>query len=158
LREKARDLLDDNDTDLQDVVKKLSKELTEKLQSQLVLDKKEASDVEAKRYQSRQGEVSALIAENTLAKLEREIGQLQSERSQGRLFESQHALDDLERSIEAKQQELDRRKQHYEEVREQLARERERILIRVIPNRYALEGEAQVFPVSLEIRFPRKER
>ena len=96
--------------------------------------------------------------DEALAKLEREIGKLRVERAQGRLFESQHALDDLERSIEAKQQELERRKLHYEEVREQLARERERILNRVIPKRYAMEGEAQVFPVSVEIRFPRKGR
>lgn len=156
--ERAKYLLDDVEPDLQGLVKTLRSELTAKLGAQLELDGKAAREVETARYKSRQGEVSTLIAENTLAKLEREIGKLRVERAQGRLFESQHALDDLERSIEAKQQELERRKQHYEEVREQLARERERILNRVIPRRYALEGEAQVFPVAVEIRFPRKGR
>ena len=61
----------------------------------------------------------------------------------------------FERSIESKREELERRRQHYEEVREQLARERERILNRVIPKRFAMEGEAQVFPVCVEIRFPK---
>jgi hypothetical protein len=156
IRDRARSLLDDIEPDLQGLVKALRGELTEKLRAQLDLDGKTAREVETERYKSRQGEVSTLIAENTLAKLEREIGKLKVERAQGRLFESQHTLDDLERSIEAKQQELERRKQHYEEVREQLARERERILNRVIPRRYAMEGEAQVFPVTVEIRFPRK--
>ena len=156
IHDRARALLDDIEPDLQNLVKALCSELTAKLRVQLDLDGKAARKAEAERYQSRQGEVSTLIAENTLAKLEREIGKLKVERAQGRLFESQHALDDLDRSIEAKQQELERRKLHYEEVREQLARERDRILNRVIPRRYALEGEAQVFPVAVEVRFPRK--
>ena len=33
-------------------------------------------------------------------------------------------------------------------------RERERILKHLLPRRYALSGEAQVFPVCIEIRFP----
>lgn len=156
--EGAQNLLDDIEPDLQKLIKILRGELTKKLLAQLDMDGKAARELETERYKSRQGEVSELIAENTLGKLEREISRLKVERTQGRLFESQHEFDNLERSIEAKQQELERRKLHYEEVREQLARERERILDRVIPNRYAMEGEAQVFPVSIEIRFPRKVR
>ncbi len=158
MRDRAQVLMDDVEPDLQTLIKSLRGELTEKLRAQLQLDKTAAKQVESERYQSRQGEVSTLIAENTLAKLERDIDRLKAERGQGRLFESQHALDDLERSIEAKREELERRRQHYEEVREQLARERERILNRVIPKRFALEGEAQVFPVCVEIRFPKKGR
>lgn len=158
MRDRAKSLLDDIEPDLQTLIKTLRSELTKKLLAQLDLDGKAARKVESERYQSRHGEVSTLIAENTLAKLERDINRLKAERAQGRLFESQHALEELERSIEAKRGELERRRQHYEEVREQLAKERERILNRVIPRRYALEGEAQVFPVSVEIRFPRKGR
>jgi len=158
IHERARNLMDDIEPDLQNLVKTLRNELTEKIKSQLKLDGQQAHEAEEQRYRSRQGEVSALITENTLAKLEREVIKLKAERAQGRLFESQYALADLERSIEAKQQELERRRTHYEEVREQLARERERILNRVLPKRYAMEGEAQIFPVAVEIRFPRTER
>jgi len=158
IQDRARSLLDDIEPDLQNLVKTLRGELTGKLRAQLELDGQQARVTEAERYRSRQGEVSTLIAENTLAKLQRDIDKLKVDRAQGRLFESQHALDDLERSVEAKQEELQRRRLHYEEVREQLARERERILDRVIPKRYAMEGEAQVFPVSVEIRFPRTGR
>jgi hypothetical protein len=118
IQDRARRLLEDIDPDLQSLVKAMRSELTKRLRAQLDLDGKAAREVETERYKSRQGEVSTLIAENTLAKLEREIGKLRVERAQGRLFESQHALDDLERSIEAKQQELERRKLHYEEVRD----------------------------------------
>jgi vacuolar-type H+-ATPase subunit I/STV1 len=156
--QRARDIFSDLEPDLQERVKAARQELTRRLQEQLAVDGQAAREQEEQRYRSRQGEVSTLIVENTLAKLEREIGQLKSDRAQGRLFESQAVFDELERSIEAKQQELERRRVHYEEVREQLARERERILTRLIPKRYALEGEAHVFPVAVEIRFPRKKR
>jgi chromosome segregation ATPase len=150
----ARNLLSDLEPDLQTFVKRLRTDLTGKLKDQLTADGDAARKEEDHRYQSRQAEVSTLIAENTLGKLEREIGQLQQQRRQGRLFEAQSDLDDLDRSIEAKQEELERRKRHYEEVRQQLAQERERIIGFLLPRRYALRGDAQAFPIAVEIRLP----
>jgi hypothetical protein len=135
-------------------VKDAQRSLSQRLHEQLEVDGIQARKEEQERYQSRQGEVSTLIAENSLAKLEREIGQLKRERQQGRLFESQAQLDDLDRSLEAKKEELERRRVHYEEVREQLARERDRIMNLLLPKRFSLQGEAQVFPVAIEVRFP----
>ncbi len=153
--ERAREILDEVEADLRDLVKSLKEELTGKIRAQLEIDGQKAKEEEDERYRSRQGEVSALIAENTLAKLEREIGQLKVQRQQGQLFESQSLMDELDRSIERKQEELERRRVHYEEVRDQLARERERIVKHLLPKRFALHGTAQVFPVALEIRLPR---
>jgi chromosome segregation ATPase len=70
------------------------------------------------------------------------------------MWRSQRELDELDRSIEEKQAEVERRRRHYEEVRDQLARERERITKILLPRRYALQGEAQIFPVAIEIRLP----
>ena len=98
--------------------------------------------------------MSALIADNTLKKLERDIAELKRQKSQGLLFDGQSALDEMDRSIEMKEEERKRREFHYEEVREQLAKERDRIINRMLPRRYALHGEAQVFPLAIEIRFP----
>lgn len=153
--ERARGLLDDLEPDIQTFIKQQKKALTEKLLAQLQVDGQQARKEEQERYQSRQGEVSTLIAENSLAKLEREIAQLKRERQQGRLFESQALLDDLDRSLELKKEELERRKLHYEEVREQLTKERDRVVNLLLPKRYTLQGEAQVFPVAIEVRFPR---
>ncbi len=47
-----------------------------------------------------------------------------------------------------------RRQLHFEEIREQLEKERERILKHLLPRRHAMSGAAQVFPVSLEVRLP----
>lgn len=148
----AGNLLNELEPDLKDFVKKLRRELTHQLREQLVTDGKSAREEEDRRYQSRQGEVSALIAGNTMARLEREIEQLKQQRLQGRLFDEQFYLDEIDRSIQIKQEELERRRWHYEEVREQLARERERIVRFLLPKRYTLQGNAQVFPVAIEIR------
>ena len=37
---------------------------------------------------------------------------------------------------------------------ERLKSEKQRILEQVVPKRFALHGEAQVFPVTIEIRLP----
>ena len=152
LHERARDLLGEVEHDLQGILQNHAERLTATLCDQLTLDGEEARGREDERYRSRQGEVSALIAENTLTKLEREVGRLEAERAQGQLFGEADRLETIARSIEEKREEIARRTRHYEEVREQLERERERILKHLLPRRHAMSGEAQVFPVAIEVR------
>ncbi len=154
LIERARRLLDEVEPALKDFLRGHRRSLTADLQGQLKLDGEHARRQEEERYRSRRGEVSALITENTLAKLEREIGKLRQEKQQGRLFDEEGRLDSIERSIEDKQEELARRKRHYEEVREQLEKERRRILRHLLPNRYSMRSDSQVFPVGIEVRLP----
>lgn len=154
LREEATLLLSDLEIDLAKQVKGLREALTHNLQEQLAQDRDAARDEEERRFQSRQGEVSKLIVENTMNKLEKEISNFRQLRQQGMLFEERAFLEDLDRKIEMKEEELQRRKHHYEEVQEQLKRERDRILRRLIPKRFALRGDAHVFPLAVEIRLP----
>ena len=58
--------------------------------------------------------------------------------------------------MEEKEQELTRRRQHYGEIREQLQRERTRILDHLLPRRFVMAGSAQAFPVAVEIRLPER--
>jgi len=152
--ERATDLLEDVIPQLKALVTSHATTLTATLRRELESAGEQAKADENERYASRAGEVSSLIAENTLAKLEREIEKLKAERSQGALFDEESRLEDLARSIEEKQAEIERRRRHYEEVREQLERERERIIRRLIPKRHAMAGDAHVFPVCVEIRLP----
>ncbi len=87
-----------------------------------------------------------------MARLEREVEQLEAEQRQGMLFDTEQRLAELARSQRAKEEELDRRRAHYEELRRLLERERARVLGVLLPHRYAMRGEAQVFPVAIEIR------
>lgn len=105
-----------------------------------------ALEDEEKRFQSRHGDLSQLIVDNTLAKMEREI-------EKTRQFFPQ-MVEELKDYLEDKEAEVQRRKEHYEEMRQQLENERERVLKRVIPNRFSLDGDAMVFPLAFEVRFP----
>lgn len=154
LVEKARDLLSEFEPDLGKLIKNLSKQLTSNLADLLKKDGETARNDEDKKYRSRQGEISELVKQTTLAKLEKELDKLKQQRKQGILFENQTYFDELDRSIEMKEEELKRRQHHYEEIQKQLTRERERIIKYLLPKRYALQGEAQVLPLAVEIRFP----
>jgi hypothetical protein len=153
-RARARDLLDEVTPDLRRFLAAHAERLTAGLRGALDSAGVQARKDEEQRYRSRQGEVSTLIAENTLARLEREIARLKAERQQGLLFDAEQRLDTIDRSIEEKQAEIARRTRHYEEVRAQLERERERVLRYLLPKRHALAGAAQVFPVAVEVHLP----
>jgi superfamily II DNA or RNA helicase len=151
---RATGIFEDVLPDLKAFVTRHQEALTATLRFELETAGEEAKAEEDRRYASRAGEVSTLIAENTLAKLEREIATLRTQQAQGTLFDEDARLDDLARTIEEKQAEVERRRRHYDEVREQLERERERITRHVLPKRHALAGTAHVFPVTVEIRLP----
>ena len=153
-RERARDLFQEIEPDLKEFLRKHAEQLTADLRKQLGNDGVQARKNEDERYRSRQGEVSHLIAENTLAKLEREVEKLKYERQQGSFFDEAERLERIDRSIEEKKEEIVRRTRHYEEVRAQLDKERERILKNLLPKRHSMSSDAQAFPVVIEIRLP----
>jgi superfamily II DNA or RNA helicase len=150
----ARSIVEDIEPELKQQITRHAEHMTTTLLAQLEVVGKAARQEEEQRYRSRQAEVSTLISENTMAKLEREIETLKGERKQGMLFEEAQRLDEIDRSIEEKRAEIERRKGHHSEVREQLNRERERILRFLLPKRHSMSGPAQVFPISIEVRLP----
>ncbi len=154
--EPARDLWEEVATDVRDLIKARAETLSAELKTALDHERLAALKRERDRFQSRQGELSALIEQQTLKKLEKDIAEAQEQARQGHLWDPENRLSELLRSQQLLQEELDRRKAHYEQLRTQLARERERVIEHLIPKRYALHGAAQVFPVAVEIRLPER--
>lgn len=152
--DRARDILEDVEPDLKAFLSAHAEKLTDRLNRQLEKTGADALKKEEQRYRSRRGEVSSLIAENTLAKLEREVTKLKMERQQGFLFNEEQKLAAIDRSIQERQEEITRRTRHYVEVRDQLDRERERVVKYLLPQRHSMAGAAQVFPVCIEVRLP----
>ena len=152
--ETATATLDSTRRDLQRWLRGRRDQLTNSLRDQLQLDRQAARQREDARYRQREGELSALISQATVERLVREIDELQGKRRQGVLFNQDDELADIDRSIDAKREEIERRRSHYEEIRMQLRQERSRILDQLIPKRFELAGEAQVFPVAIEVRLP----
>ncbi|MGE3342582.1 MAG: DISARM system SNF2-like helicase DrmD [Vicinamibacterales bacterium] len=155
---RARTLWSDVMPDLRGLLSTLAAELEHRLTATLEEERVAEVAREDARYRSRQGEVSALMEQQSMARLEREIAELELARQQGRLFDDQEALATIVASQREKEEELARRRQHYEGLRTQLARERTRVLEYLVPQRYALRGEPQVFPLAVEVRFPVEER
>ena len=153
-RERAADILEDVGTALKRWLRGHRDELTGALQKQLESAGAQAVQDEEERYRQRQGELSVLIQNQTLVRLERELDALAAERARGYLFDQEERHAAIERSVEERQQELTRRRHHLDELRKRLAEERARVLERLLPARFALADEAQVFPVAVEVRLP----
>lgn len=152
--ERARDVWIEVAVDVRSFVRDARAQLTERLKEAMAKDYADSAKEEQDRFASRQGELSHLIENTTIERLEREIAQLKREREQGVLFLFADRLDELDADIRRREEEIANRRQHYERLREYLAKERDRVLDRVLPQRYALRGEAQVLPVAVEIRLP----
>jgi hypothetical protein len=152
--EEAKSVWSEVEGDIRKLLRERAADLTQSIQTALSAAVAEATKRENDRFASRQGEISVLIQRQSLQSIEAEIARLKKEKEQGLLFDGSLQLDELDRSIQAKEEELRRRRGHYEELREQLKNERERVISRIIPRRFALRGDAQVFPVAVEIRLP----
>ena len=152
--ELAAGLLDEATPALKKWLDEHKRRLEFRLTGQLETDRQAALARERDRYNQRSREISRLITDTTMDKLAREIEKLKRQRDQGQLFNEAERLADVDRSIEERKQEIDRRRTHHDEIREQLERERDRVLNRLLPGRFALSGGAQAFPVAAEVRLP----
>ena len=154
--ERAADILETVGPELKRRLRAHRAELSEALRRQLASAGAKAQKDEEERYRQRQGEVSALIQNQTVTRLERELENLDVQRTRGLLFNQEERLAEIKRSKEEKRDEINRRRRHYDEIRERLAKERTRILERLLPARFALADDAQVFPVTVEVRLPER--
>jgi superfamily II DNA or RNA helicase len=153
LESRARELWYDIERDIANVLSSYSQSLTETIKKKIAEDLDQSRRYEIERFQKRQAELSQLITEMRIEKLERDIREDENEEKQGVLFDADHYATQLRISKEAKEEEVRRLKEHIEEVRAQLIRERDRVLNLLLPKRHALRGDAQVLPVGVEIRF-----
>jgi superfamily II DNA or RNA helicase len=149
----AREIWDEVDTALKAQVKAMALTLTGTVRHDLEVAGKHALEQETARFQQRLAEVKGSLSKNSLASLERERDALLDKiNRQSALFV------EIDREREKKLQdlnaELELRKSHYEELRQQLEEERDRLIKRILPLRYRLREGAQVFPITVEIRFP----
>jgi SNF2 family DNA or RNA helicase len=152
--EKARHLWIDIEKDIKKFLQKYSKDLTQQMRDVLSSEIIEETDYEKDRYTSRRTQIQNLMREQSIEKLERDIAHLKRERDQGYLIDADRQLDRIDRGIRDKEEEIKRRRTHYEFILEQLKEDSERIVKEILPKRYALQYEVQVFPVAVEIRLP----
>ncbi|MCX5545739.1 hypothetical protein M3A49_41115 [Paraburkholderia sp. CNPSo 3076] len=96
--------------------------------------------------------MAALQRTQSIEKLKREIEERRKASIQYSLLED--ADERAERELRDLQDELKRRQDQFGDLLDRLKAEKERILQHVVPYRFNLRADAQVFPVTVEIRFP----
>lgn len=153
LVEQAQDLWDDLEDQVKAQLKALTQELTQQVKEQLQTLDQKARVQEKARFSDRIQEVKQFLKTNSIKKLEQEREALIKSMSQLNLFADQQREDSAKlRDLE---EELQRRQGHYQALLTQLEKEKVRVLEQILPKRYALRDKVQVFPVTVEILFPK---
>ena len=152
----AREIWDDVDRNLSQFLKQYRASLTESVKKHQIDAGAEARLREKEAFERRINEVAALQKTQSIDKLKREIEERRSGALQLSLLEDANEI--AERQLRDLEDELKRRTGHFGELLERLKSEKSRILERVIPNRFTLRGDVQVFPVTIEFRFPEVQR
>lgn len=129
-------------------------QLSGSLSAMLLKEAARARDEESERFNSRHGELSKLITEQTVESLRTELDNVERAERQRYAFDQDRILAELAKRRTELKEEIDFRTRHYTELRDQLSRERERVLNMLIPKRHAMRGKANVFPVAVEFRLP----
>jgi len=152
----ARAIWDEVEEDVRDFLKKYRSKITASVKGHLAEAGEESQKLEKEAFERRINEVAALQRNQSIEKLRREI---EDRRNAARQFDLLEDADEkAEREIRDLEDELKRRTTHFGDLLQRLKDEKERILERVIPCRFSLRGDAQVFPVTIEIRFPEKQQ
>jgi hypothetical protein len=148
----ARLIWEDIEPDLRQFVQNCATQVTEALRNRLKESGKAAIEQEKDRFRLRLKEVERAMSENTVAKLQKERDDLVADMRQLTLIDiDRRAQEDRLRDLDA---ELLRRSYHFKELLDRLKAEQERVIANVLPMRYQLRQNAQVFPVAIEITLP----
>lgn len=150
----ARDIWERVAVDVRDAVKAYASDLTTLMKSILASEGKKASSTQAKTYDKRINEVRAYVSEQSIEKLEKERAKLAKQLRQTALAFDEHLQRDLESRIASADEELARRRKNADDLIHHLEEERARVVDRLVPKRFTLHGDVQVYPVTVEIRLP----
>lgn len=148
----VQELWSDIERDVKRQLNQLSQALTQNLAHELQQRYNIALAEETDRFKLRIQEVKRAKSATSIQKLEKEREKLLRDMQQLKLFAAdQRSQEEKLRDIEEEQQ---RREKHYDDLLKFLEQEQDRVMNRVLKSRYQLRGEAQVFPVTVEIRLP----
>jgi DNA repair exonuclease SbcCD ATPase subunit len=148
----ARELWDEVEDQVKALIGEYRDALTQYMRQELKSAYEQARSYEKEAFEQRIREVAALQKAQSIEKLKREIEEQRVAGVQQHLFEDADAI--AEKRLRDLEDELRRRQNQFGDLQARLSAEKSRILEQVLPRRFALRGEAQVFPVTIEIRLP----
>jgi hypothetical protein len=149
---RAQDLWPDLVEDVEEALSVVSKRLTADVRERLRQQLDEETKAQRVLFKERQDEIGKQLRRD-IKELEKEIKSL-TEVHQDDLFSGTDEFAEFDRAMKDLEAERQRRNVHHEDMKSFLADEELRVLNELLPRRYALRGDVQVFPVTVEIRFP----
>ena len=149
--EPARELWDDVSKDLKRTIKTLQSDLQADIEGQISEARVAVQQLETERFDRRISEIQK-ERENTAKQVAREAEKKRGELRQGILFENLRT--EMEKQLAELEAEVTLRREHYNRWLDIMRDEKKRVLQQVLPKRYALRGEARVYPIAVEIRLP----
>ena len=159
--EKARDLYEELHIDFRKLILQEEKRCNESILKKLAEEGKLRLDEEKRNFQSREGELSAMIRERTIASKTEELRRLREKMAQ---MEAQPLLFDdfqqedrtrIQDDIDSVKRAIQDDQDHYDELRRQLQKERHRIVDELLPRRFSLDGNVKLYPIAVEIILPK---
>lgn len=148
----ARDLWGDVIDDVHGLLKEHAHRLEGEMVDRLKRDEVSEMANQKKLFVERRAELQKQLSRE-LNDLEKEMGKLVDDVSQDDLFTGSETFKHFNQATQDLKGERDRREQHHLEMSQFLKDEEARVLQHLLPRRYALRGDVQVFPVTIEIRF-----
>jgi hypothetical protein len=148
----ARELWDEVEEEVKIFLSKYRSDITEDIENTLELAYEEAKNHEKDAFEQRIREVSSLQKAQSIEKLKREIEAQRVMPIQMDFLDDKVSL--AEKRLRDLEDELKLRQNQFGDLLDRLKEEKRRVIEQVIPRRFALRGDAQVFPVTVEIRLP----
>ena len=150
--EQARDIWDEVDSEVKGFINRFRGDISLHIKQALKVAYDDATTREKGAFEKRIKEVQTLKGNQSIEKLKREIDEERQASIQLDILEDADAV--AEKRLRDLEDELKRRQGQFGDLLERLKAEKDRVLKYVLPQRYQLRGEAQVFPVTIEIRLP----
>ena len=151
LIESARRIFIDIENDMAGAFASIRENLNASLKPLLAVATKEEVGKEKGRLDARIAEIDVAMKDANVKAISKELDALIAE-GESWLFE-EISRDETERK-QRLEEELELRKRRYRELRDFLKNEQKRLLEEVLPRRYSLAGNIQVFPVGVELILP----
>ena len=151
LIESARRIFMDIEDEMADAFASIRENLNTSLRPLLAVATKEEVGKEKERLDARIAEIDVAMRDANVKAISKELDTLIAE-GETWLFE-EISRDEAERK-QSLEEELELRKRRYRELRDFLKKEQKRLLEEVLPRRYSLAGNIQVFPVGVELVLP----
>jgi hypothetical protein len=151
--QRARDLWGAIEDDLKDALRTYASSLTNEVDQRLKRDASQEDKDQRGLFKQRQAEIEKQV-NRSLKDIQKQMDAYLDEVSQDDLFKDTGEFTELDRAMRDLEAERQRQNSHHQDMKSFLSQEEARVLNDMLPRRYTLRGEVQVFPVTVEIRFP----